>query len=59
MKNKCSDCDGYESEGHNYCRMCGFHVGKGYVPYVRIATVYNTREKFCGYCGSEKHNCKC
>src|SRR5438874_826028 len=41
--------DNYEKKGHNYCRMCGLHLRKGYVPYVRLALAYNTNEKFCGY----------
>ena len=56
---RCSDCDDYEDRGHNYCRMCGYHFKLGYVPNVRIAEAYYTNEKYCGYCGGEKHKCKC
>lgn len=56
---QCPACDDYEKQGHNYCRMCGLHLRKGYVPYVRLALAYNTNEKFCGYCGGPKHKCKC
>lgn len=31
---RCNECDKYEKQGHNYCRMCGFHVRKGYVPHM-------------------------
>lgn len=58
-QNKCSHCDDYKKQGHNYCRMCGFYLTKGYVHNVRIAVVYNTNEKYCGYCGGEKHKCSC
>lgn len=56
---RCRDCDSYEKRGHNYCRMCGHYLKKGIVHHVRIATVYNTNEKYCGYCGGQKHNCNC
>ena len=56
---KCTDCDKYKNEGHNYCRMCGFHLTKGFVQYVRIAVAYFTNEKYCGYCGKLRKNCKC
>lgn len=59
MKNKCKDCDAYKQKGHNYCRMCGFHVRKGYARHARIALAYYIHEKYCGYCGGEKHNCSC
>ena len=55
----CSQCDEYKKQGHNYCRMCGFHLTKGFVQYVRLALGYNTAEKFCGYCGGLKHECSC
>lgn len=56
---KCSDCENYKQQGHNYCRMCGYHLTKGYVQYVRLAVAYNTNEKFCGYCGGKKNECSC
>jgi hypothetical protein len=59
QKQRCDRCDDYQRQNHNYCRMCGFHLTKGYVQDVRIAEVYRTDEKFCGYCGGKKHECKC
>jgi hypothetical protein len=58
-RHQCSHCEDYKKQGHNYCRMCGFHLTKGYVQYVRLAVVYNISEKFCGYCGGPKHECSC
>ena len=58
-ENPCSDCESYKQQGHNYCRMCGFHLTKGYVQNIRLAIIYNTNEKFCGYCGKERNNCSC
>jgi len=58
-KQRCGDCDKYEKQNHNYCRMCGFHLTKGKVQYVRNALAYFTNEKFCGYCGGQKNKCKC
>ena len=48
MKYGCGDCEEYKKSGHNYCRICGFHLTKGYVQYVRLALAYFTHEKFCG-----------
>ncbi len=57
---KCSNCDNYKKQGHNYCRMCGYHLTKGFVQQVKKGVVYNTNEKFCGYCGGEKKDdCSC
>ncbi len=57
---KCKDCDKYKKNGHNYCRMCGTELNPGYAKYVRIAEGYYTNEKFCGYCGKDRHKaCKC
>ena len=56
---RCSDCESYEREGHNYCRMCGFHFKTGRVRNVRVAVAYNTSEKYCGYCGGAKDDCDC
>lgn len=56
---KCSRCDEYKSQGHNYCRMCGFHLTKGYVQYARVAVAYRSDEKFCGYCGEARDRCAC
>jgi hypothetical protein len=58
-RQQCSHCEDYKKQGHNYCRMCGFHLTKGYVQYVRLGVAYNTSEKFCGYCGGPKHECSC
>ncbi len=58
-KSQCDSCESYKKEGHNYCRMCGFHLTKGYVQSVRLAVGYYTNEKFCGYCGGPKHECSC
>ena len=56
---ECSECGKYREQGHNYCRMCGFHLTKGFVQYVRNAIVYNVNEKYCGYCGKPRKECKC
>jgi RNA polymerase subunit RPABC4/transcription elongation factor Spt4 len=56
---KCNNCEKYAKQGHNYCRICGFHLTKGYVQYIRIAVIYNSNEKYCGYCGKLRTNCKC
>lgn len=58
-KNKCNECDKYENAGHNYCRKCGYHLTKGFVQYIKLALAYNTNEKFCGYCGKLRNDCKC
>lgn len=58
-KRKCDKCGDYKERGHNYCRMCGFHVRKGHVNNCRIATAYSTREKYCGCCSEERDKCKC
>lgn len=55
----CKHCEKYKRVGHNYCRMCGFHLTKGYVQNVRVAAVYNVSERFCGYCGRPKHGGQC
>ena len=60
MKNKmCPKCESYKKQGHNYCRMCGYHLTKEYVQHVRKALSYLVKEKYCGYCGGPKNNCKC
>jgi hypothetical protein len=59
MSNGCKQCDKYKQRGHNYCRMCGFHLRKGYAPRARLALAYYTNEKFCGYCGGTKQACSC
>lgn len=59
QNHKCGDCKSYEDKGHNYCRMCGTEFKPGMVKFVRLAEGYNTSEKFCGYCGGQKHNCAC
>jgi hypothetical protein len=56
---KCSECDQNKKIGHNYCRHCGYHLTKGYVQYVRLAHAYSTNDKFCGYCGNTRKECKC
>jgi hypothetical protein len=58
-KQGCKHCEKYKRAGHNYCRMCGFHLTTGYVQNVRLASAYFTDEKFCGYCGGPKHQCSC
>ena len=58
-RHQCSYCEDYKQQHHNYCRMCGFHLTEGHVPYVRLALIYNTNEKFCGYCGGPKDECPC
>ena len=58
-KGRCGKCDDYERRGHNYCRMCGYHLRKGYVRRVRRALAYHVNEKYCGYCGGPKNNCEC
>ncbi len=59
VQGKCSKCDDYKKKGHNYCRMCGFHLTKGQVQHVRLALAYHVNEKFCGYCGDSKDKCTC
>jgi len=59
MKRRCEECQRYQDRGHNYCRMCGFHLTKGYVQHVRNAEAYHVNEKFCGYCGGPQRNCSC
>ena len=59
MSGQCSRCEDYRKSGHNYCRMCGFHLRKGFVRNVRMAVAYYVDEKFCGYCGGKKHECEC
>ncbi len=59
-KARCPYCDKYEKQGHNYCRMCGKHLRpRPLAQYARLALAYHVNEKFCGYCGGEKHKCKC
>lgn len=58
-KQQCEHCEKYKKEGHNYCRMCGHHLTKGFVQFVRIALAYTTAERYCGYCGGLKNACKC
>ncbi len=59
MQRKCSNCESYERQGHNYCRMCGCFFKRGIVKNVRIAAGYHISEKYCGYCGGAKYNCEC
>jgi hypothetical protein len=57
---ECGSCDSYRCEGHNYCRMCGFHLTSGFAQnVVRMAVAYNTAERFCGFCGRDKGRCSC
>ena len=56
---KCNYCEEYDKSGHNYCRMCGYYLKKGIVHNVRIAVAFNTSEKYCGYCGKLRKDCKC
>lgn len=56
---ECNLCEEYRKQGHNYCRMCGFHLTKGYVQFVRLALAYYTHEKYCGYCGKTRVDCQC
>jgi hypothetical protein len=58
-KEKCPRCDEYANAGHNYCRMCGNHLTKDFTQFTRIAVGYFTNEKYCGYCGKLRKNCKC
>lgn len=55
----CEYCDRYKRAGHNYCRMCGHNLTRGYVQNVRVAEAYNTAERFCGHCGKAKHTGDC
>lgn len=56
---RCSHCEKYERQGHNYCRMCGFHLTAGYVQHVGVATIYHVNERFCGCCGGPAGRCRC
>ncbi len=58
-REQCRHCQDYKNQGHNYCRMCGFHLTKGYVQNVKVAGMYDSSEKFCGYCGGPKKQCSC
>jgi hypothetical protein len=58
-KERCKDCATYDRAGHNYCRLCGFHLMAGYSQYARLSEAYDPDEKFCGYCGGPKNNCPC
>jgi hypothetical protein len=58
-KEKCPECEKYKDAGHNYCRMCGYHLTKGWVQNLRLALLYFTNEKYCGYCGKPRAECKC
>lgn len=58
-QSKCDKCDTYSKAGHNYCKMCGYHLTKGHTQYIRVAVENFTNEKFCGYCGKEIKDCKC
>jgi hypothetical protein len=56
---KCRACERHEKDGHNFCRICGFHLTKGYVQYPRNPVVCSPDEKYCGYCGEERDQCNC
>jgi len=56
---KCSYCDEYAKQGHNYCLMCGYHLTKGYSQYPKVAVEHDTSENYCGFCGKEKDKCSC
>lgn len=56
---RCKACARYERTGHNYCRVCGFHLMAGFSQYDRISEAYDSDEKFCGYCGGPKNKCPC
>lgn len=58
-KQKCKYCDSYLKEGHNYCRMCGYHLTKGFSQNPRVAVAYNTDERYCGNCGKLRKKCDC
>lgn len=58
-RQKCGKCDDYKQQGHNYCRICGYHLTKGYAQYARLALAYFASENFCGYCGGPKRDCSC
>lgn len=59
MNKKCANCEKYKGNGHNYCRMCGYHLTKGFVQHVKIAVVYHVNEKYCGHCGKKHDQCDC
>jgi rRNA maturation endonuclease Nob1 len=59
LKERCEHCARYQQQGHNYCRMCGFHLMAGYVQHAGIAEAFNPNERFCGYCGGPKYECAC
>lgn len=58
-KVQCSKCEKYRRAGHNFCRMCGFHLTEGFVQRARVADAYRVEEKFCGYCGVPAGQCRC
>ena len=59
QKQECTYCADYKRQGHNYCRICGYHLSKGYCNNVKVAVAYNDSEKYCGYCGGFKYECSC
>lgn len=58
-KQRCDACDRYEEQVHNYCRMCGYHLTKGWVQKLRQLVLWATNEKHCGYCGKTRAECEC
>jgi hypothetical protein len=59
QKTECDHCEEYRKQGHNYCRICGFHLTKGYAKNAQLAAGYYSNEKFCGYCGALRAACEC
>jgi len=58
-KFNCNECEGYAKDGHNYCRVCGYHLTRGYSQNGPVAYAPMGHERFCGHCGGPKGNCKC
>lgn len=56
-KRECRDCEEYRKQGHNYCRVCGYHLTKGLVQFVRLAHAYFTHEKL--NLGHDRHHLQC
>lgn len=51
----CPMCDKYRIRQENYCRMCGKKLADAYA---RNREIYSKNERYCGYCGAKKGNCK-
>lgn len=58
-RQRCSECDKCEADGHNYRRTCGYFFQKGLEKNVRLAVAHQTGDKLCGCCGKSRHTGSC